>query len=487
MKTKLIFFGMLCFNLSFGQNQSVQLVNPSITVAPGNVPLGPVASEIFRFRPGLVTQLDLGSGFAFTADRWFSLGRITQGTQTFYGSRFQTPNNALVMGYTSLSPNNPRIEWISNGASNLEFRVGTGFGSPGVPGPNSLVAKMTNSGQSIFSRDQNFIPAPLNGKTGRVVIDNSGSSPAFGIGLQINQAFGAGGGIGAAINVNDSNNPTSVIATKGLIVEAIGTGQVYGVQASTSGQGLDFEAAIWGSALQNNGQQFAGYFAGDVAVVGTINQSSDAKLKENVKSESDILGKLSKLRPITYDYKKMSEINLAKGKQHGFIAQELAEIFPELTKDIKQPIFDKENRKTSTFEFKSVNYIGLISVLTAGIQELNEELKLLKEEIVLLKDPKASQKIGSGSSLENNKGAFMQQNIPNPFIDQTTISYQLPEESTTAEIIVFDLNGRLIKTYPVNKNQSQLTIRASEIGSGLFIYSLVQNGQELLSKKMVIK
>ena len=81
----------------------------------------------------------------------------------------------------------------------------------------------------------------------------------------------------------------------------------------------------------------------------------------------------------------------------------------------------------------------------------------------------------------------MQQNIPNPFIDQTTISYQLPEESTTAEIIVFDLNGRLIKTYPVNKNQSELTIRASEIGSGLFIYSLVQNGQELLSKKMIIK
>lgn len=481
MKTKLIIFGFLCFKLSFGQtNFSANNVSSPI---PGVSPIAP--NEIFRFQPGNVTQLDLGTGFNFTTARWFSFGKVITGANTAYGLRFQLPNKAVTFGYQSVNDLNPRIQWIGNGASlgNLEFRVANSFTTTN----SILVATMTKAGQTIFSKDQNFTPTPLVGRTGLVVIDNNGSSPAFGIGLQINQAFGAGGGIGAAINVNDSNNPTSVIATKGLIVEAKGTGQVYGVQASTSGQGLDFEAAIWGSALQSNGQQFAGYFAGDVAVVGTINQSSDAKLKENVKSESDILGKLSKLRPITYDYKKMSEINLAKGKQHGFIAQELAEIFPELTKDIKQPIFDKENRKTSTFEFKSVNYIGLISVLTAGIQELNEELKLLKEEIVLLKDPKASQKIGSGSSLENNKGAFMQQNIPNPFIDQTTISYQLPEESTTAEIIVFDLNGRLIKTYPVNKNQSELTIRASEIGSGLFIYSLVQNGQELLSKKMIIK
>ena len=81
----------------------------------------------------------------------------------------------------------------------------------------------------------------------------------------------------------------------------------------------------------------------------------------------------------------------------------------------------------------------------------------------------------------------MEQNIPNPFADQTTIRYQLPEGTSTAEIIIFDLNGRLIKNYPVYKNQSELTIKASDIGSGLFIYSLVENGQELLSKKMVIK
>ncbi len=70
-------------------------------------------------------------------------------------------------------------------------------------------------------------------------------------------------------------------------------------------------------------------------------------------------------------------MNLPKGMQHGFIAQELATIFPELTQDIKMPVKDRTGNITTTFEFKSVNYNSLISILTAGIQELNNELKSL--------------------------------------------------------------------------------------------------------------
>ena len=59
--------------------------------------------------------------------------------------------------------------------------------------------------------------------------------------------------------------------------------------------------------------------------------------------------------------------------------------------------------------------------------------------------------------------------------------------TNTAEIIVFDLNGLLIKNYPINSNQSELTIKSSDIGRGYFIYSLVQNGQELITKKMIVQ
>ena len=108
MKTKLIFFGLLCFNLSFGQNRSLNVVDQ---FSSSTGPNAPIATEIFRFRPGLVTQIQDGTGFGFgTTNRWFALGDITQGTQNFYGLRLQSFERGLTFGYTSTSPNNPRIE-----------------------------------------------------------------------------------------------------------------------------------------------------------------------------------------------------------------------------------------------------------------------------------------------------------------------------------------------------------------------------------------
>jgi Secretion system C-terminal sorting domain len=108
------------------------------------------------------------------------------------------------------------------------------------------------------------------------------------------------------------------------------------------------------------------------------------------------------------------------------------------------------------------------------------------EKALAAKDTKSSMKI-SQDATSKNQDFFMEQNIPNPFAGQTTIRYQLPNGTNKAEIMVFDLNGLLVKSFPINRNQNEITIKASDIGSGIFIYSLVQNGQELLTKKMIVK
>ncbi len=87
----------------------------------------------------------------------------------------------------------------------------------------------------------------------------------------------------------------------------------------------------------------------------------------------------------------------------------------------------------------------------------------------------------------NNQGFFMGQNIPNPFDNQTVISYQLPNGTTTAEIAVFDMVGKPVKSYYTSSSQKEITIKSSDIGRGLFIYSLVVNGQELITKRMIVK
>ena len=112
MRKFTITFVLLFTVFCFGQNQSSGSVSPSFT--------NPVqqfgGGEIFRFAPGIVTQLDSGTSFDFTTSNWFALGKLNTGTQTVYGLRFQLPNKSLLLGYRNLPDVNPRLEWIGTGA-----------------------------------------------------------------------------------------------------------------------------------------------------------------------------------------------------------------------------------------------------------------------------------------------------------------------------------------------------------------------------------
>ena len=455
MKTKLIFFGLLCFNLSFGQfNFSPIAVQSPIPVVSSAAP-----NEIFRFQPGNVTQLDAGTNFNLNilngpvSSRWFSLGGVGTGPgRRAYGLRFQAGEKAVTFGYQNVNDAlniNPRIEWIGTGASlgNLEFRVADSFTSTA----SKLVATMASDGSTVFG---------------------DGSSAVE----------------GAVVSVTNSNSGSNSIGINSFADSGITTIGVFG--SATPGVNTNFSgfaAGIYGSVQQFvfNGNQFAGYFDGRVFGTSFL-RPSDGRIKQDIEPLTNNLNRIAQTLPVTYKYIKTDKLNLDAGLQHGFITQDLEKIFPELITEVNKPVFGKDGKVIEIFKFKTIDYMGMISILAGGIKELHAKVEAL-EKIIASKGEPTVARLASESAVENSTGAFMQQNIPNPFADQTTISYQLPEESTTAEIIVFDLNGRLIKTYSVNKNQSQLTIRASEIGSGLFIYSLVQNGQELLSKKMIIK
>jgi len=148
--------------IALGQNQSFGSVSSSINFP---IPQQFGTGEIFRFRPGLVTQLDSGNNFGFTNSRWFSIGRLKTGTQTVYGMRFQLPNKALTMGYQDINDPNPRIQWIGAGSSSgtdLEFRVANSFTST----TSKLVTTMTNDGNTFFGN-------PLSTNEAKVGIDYS--------------------------------------------------------------------------------------------------------------------------------------------------------------------------------------------------------------------------------------------------------------------------------------------------------------------------
>ena len=443
MKKRLLFFSLFGCSLAFGQN-----------VSNGSIGIGLTGAETFRFGQGYAYQIQSGSGFGTgSGNRWLSFGEVSQVGQTFYGQRFQYDGRALVTGYTSASPSNPRIEWIHG---NTYFaRIPSSFGS--------LNPKVG----IIFKEQPGLIIFPEATVT---------SSNPVGISLSLPHATNSANGIQSSVIGGESST-----AISGKAEGATSSIGVYGTTTNNTA----FGAAVYGDLMATGPNLWSGYFNGDVFIMGTYGPS-DAKLKNSITKENSALEKILLLNPVSYKYNDVKGMNLPQTLQHGFISQEIAEVFPELTKDMNQPIFDENGGVKTEVSFKALNYVGLISVLTAAVQELNTELTQVRQD---LDEYKANDAVRS-QVLQNSplvNGYSIEQNIPNPFSERTSISFQLAPGVESAALSIFNLNGGFIKDYQLIGNSGEVEILASEIGKGMFIYSLNLNGQEIISKRMIIK
>jgi hypothetical protein len=100
----------------------------------------------------------------------------------------------------------------------------------------------------------------------------------------------------------------------------------------------------------------------DLIVTGSIYNSSDERLKEDIKyiTEKE-MEDLFTLNPIHFKYKKDTNKKL----HYGFLAQDVEKVFPELV----------ENNNDG---YKTVNYQELIPIMLAKIQLMQNEINELK-------------------------------------------------------------------------------------------------------------
>ncbi len=439
--------------LSFGQNQSITGVQPFISN-----PIGPqfLGQEIFRFQPGLVTQLGQGSGSFGFNEKWFSIGELNTGSQMVYGLRFQLPNRALTFGYQDTGDSNPRIQWIGEGGNlgNLEFRVANDFGSTN----SLLVAKMRSDGATVFSQSD---PGFLN--SGEVLIETEKQFGAF---------------------------SSTVGSTSGSISAGF-----FGIGNSPDSFNIGFYSRLTGAGINNVGiyvdtsngaNGIGGIFDGDIIVNGNFFNPSDIKLKDNIEPIKEILSELNKLTPMSYSYIETNKMSLAKGNQFGFIAQELENVFPDLISEIKKPVIDDNNNVTEYFEYKTINYLGLIAILTASVQELSLEIEKLKEtnqSYVVYSDRLEVEEMERLKKLAYK----LEQNYPNPFQGRTTIEYSIPDDEKNASIMVFNMTGKLLKEFNLREKVGKIEITSDEFQAGIYLYSLVSDNNEIITKKMIVK
>ena len=395
----------------------------------------------------------------------------------------------------SASYPSPKVEINSNGAR-LGLFVGVKFGSTGqISKAGSFTCDTSGSGSGISGTTAIEATA----------ISNVNTGPAYGVRSLSGYYSTANHGVysevlnltpAAAPIVNPSLNygvrarvtsPGLTSSSYGVFSEVNSSPTVgsinYGIFASASG------TQATGAGPTGN---FAGFFNGHIFATSAF-IGSDTKLKKDIKKEENTLEKLKQLNPVTYNFiddTQKTNLNLPTSLQHGFIAQELEKVYPELVIDMVHPIFNAQNEQIGTTTTKAVNYIGLISVLTESLKEMSEEVAILKDKLATTEKTYVvtNQKNFTESELQaiEVNGYYLGQNTPNPFKTSTVIEYSLPEGETEASILLLNLNGQTLREFKLTAVKGSITIDSNTMQKGMYLYSLIANGKEIATKKMIV-
>ena len=161
-------------------------------------------------------------------------------------------------------------------------------------------------------------------------------------------------------------------------------------------------------------------------------------------------------------------------KQHyGLDAEQLSEVYPDL-------VYENEDGT------KSINYVEMVPLLVQAIKELSSELTELKgtsskkvkgkKETTSIEEPIAEVDM-----------VRMDQNKPNPFSESTVIKLNIPKDTKSATIFIYDLSGKQVKSIPISeRGKTDITVYASDLTPGMYIYNLVVDGQVKVTRKMIV-
>ena len=428
----------------------------------------------------LVGQLQNGRlGNFTTRDIWSATGAVTTPSFETYGTRHQytgfTLNSGLLRDFNT-NITDAVIDYGSNNSDDTRFPFVFKFISFTNPSDPRTVKNIWQSGNQF----SNIV-------LGRQDYNAINSSQYY-LSLFDGQSTTAG------VVATNFINRAGILATHDGFDEFGNKIENYAAivgdvsRAANNGFGHIGVLGISDDDANFGGNKWAGYFVGSVVVTGIVNSPSDRKFKTDITDEKNMMSKLMLLKPKSYlfDTKNNKNMSFSRKLQHGLISQEVEEVFPELVQDILGPSSSsnpKEDGKPTLY--KSLIYNGLIPMLLKGIQEQQAEIDALKEQIKSNTTLVLSNKTEVPTEVEN--AAFsLSQNIPNPFTESTVISYNIPANVNRALLAIFDLNGKMLLQYNLVQGKNQLTIRGSQLPAGMYIYSLIADGAEVVSKRMVL-
>jgi hypothetical protein len=236
---------------------------------------------------------------------------------------------------------------------------------------------------------------------------------------------------------------------------------------------------------------------------------SDVQVKTNV-ANFNALAKVKTLNPVSYNFTNANVPQLAfsPNTDYGFIAQQMETVYPELVDTVRVPakLDSAGNMVNPSTVLKTVNYKAMSALLVRSVQEQqltidslrNNQNAILQQLAALAAQinsccSNGSSRTSSGAiqnqldvELSDKDAIVLNQNIPNPFAEQTTITYNVPQSVGKAQLLFYNSNGQLIQSVDIKtRGKGKVNVFASDLSSGLYHYTLIADGKVVDSKKMV--
>ena len=126
----------------------------------------------------------------------------------------------------------------------------------------------------------------------------------------------------------------------------------------------------------------------------------------------------------------------------------------------------------------------MIPLLVESINELSRKVATLEGGNAV---KAKAQTTAIEETTEDIDQVRMDQNKPNPFSGSTVISLNVPESTKQAAIYIYDLSGKQVQSLPVTeRGETDITVYASGLSAGMYIYTLVVDGQVKVTRKMMV-
>ena len=361
--------------IAIGYNSGGPLKNGGISIGNNAAPAGQGSTAIAIGNNAAQTyqpNTSIARGYNAASGGQYG-GSIVIGCSA--GSAANVGNNSIVIGsYTTYAGASiPDNNIILNATGNL-FRTTTNtssFYAAPIRNPTTLPTNILYYDSANSEIVYGAAPsAPTN------LVTNNGTNT-----ISANNTFSGLNTFSSGLAVSSGN----VTLSGGLAVSnTLGTNGQY---LKTTGTGLAWDTITTSMTITNNTTNSTAWYPTFVSASGTttstfytntgaltyipstgqlnsttFNATSDYRIKENVTNLDDSFS-VDNLRPVTYFNKN------AKKQDIGFIAHEIQEVFPYLVTGEK----DGE-------QMQSLNYLGLIGVLTKEIKELKKRVSFLENK-----------------------------------------------------------------------------------------------------------